>query len=208
MVLRLCQLPVSIPSSSGQSFQPMSGAAARAGSRVSFNPFFIRSILPTVDLQGLWLWYTFCFNPFFIRSILPTKEGREMKRIGFFVSIPSSSGQSFQRSGLGTSPPKTTDCFNPFFIRSILPTRQVLRGRPDRLVVSIPSSSGQSFQPHLSRGPFLNDSPCFNPFFIRSILPTRRRSLPAPRGWCPVSIPSSSGQSFQRHTGPRTSRAT
>ncbi len=119
---------------------------ARCSSSSSFNPFFIRSGLPTRMCAQNLLWDFLGFNPFFIRSGLPTTSSPSARRRGKSVSIPSSSGQVFQRrippggggwrlrfqsllhqvrssnphSGTRSSP--RTRRFNPFFIRSGLPT--------------------------------------------------------------------------------------
>ncbi len=66
------RIKVSIPSSSGQWCQrlPLEWQRRR---RNGFNPFFIRSVVPTIKF-----WVSFMdrfaqrFNPFFIRSVVPT----------------------------------------------------------------------------------------------------------------------------------------
>ncbi len=85
-----------------------------------FNPFFVRSSLPTGTAHlNLFVYDEFQsllrqvkpsnralehvevslrlgFNPFFVRSSLPTLEYERLSFAGFQVSIPSSSGQAFQ----------------------------------------------------------------------------------------------------------------
>ena len=114
-----------------------------------------------------------CFNPFFIRSILPTLAWAMNKVVIVEVSIPSSSGQSFQLTIDLKWRLRIPAGFNPFFIRSILPTLGHHRPSVRCGDVSIPSSSGQSFQPlaGTAAGIWL-ERISFNPFFIRSILPT------------------------------------
>src|SRR5262249_11847120 len=114
------------------------------------------------------------FNPFFIRAILPTL-GRNSQggARDSLVSIPSSSGQYFQPDRNSHSPRCGNMCFNPFFIRAILPTQKRQYGA----------------RHHSLR---------FNPFFIKAILPTPGQHSPPKGRITLVSIPSSSGQYFQR----------
>ncbi len=160
------------------------------------------------------------FNPFFIRSVVPSQHRYSGKATAAGVSIPSSSGQWFHpcpslsdRPGVGG--------FNPFFIRSVVPSiiRELERrnwqvvsipsssgqwfhllpswwGKNRAVLVSIPSSSGQWF--HLRKhGHQVSPSDSFNPFFIRSVVPSMMM-IPGLADRLSVSIPSSSGQWFHQ----------
>ncbi len=124
-----------------------------------------------------------CFNPFFIRSLVPTLSCRAPRQTGNGVSIPSSSGHWFPLFQRDVSSPRIF-CFNPFFIRSLVPTRkpfvprrhkikfqsllhQVTGSHPDTSlparddkIVSIPSSSGHWF-PRELRFPQLHSGDLF-----------------------------------------------
>ena len=115
----LISMELAIPSSSGQSFQQLTTAGITSAG-VTRNPFFIRSIVPTID--------NVVFGRFFKRSqsLLHqvNRSNSELEKVRVSKSclaIPSSSGQSFQHQ-----------------------QNQLQRGKHYRL--AIPSSSGQSFQ--------------------------------------------------------------
>ncbi len=211
------ELLVSIPSSSGQWCQRYHDGD-NGGVHLRFNPFFIRSVVPTPrDSLPRWM-PSPRFNPFFIRSVVPTTTWRKRS-----FSLPISFNPFFIRSVVPTS--NWDDLvasiglsFNPFFIRSVVPTRRLSWVRSPVWNVSIPSSSGQWCQlvhravegrtcdrvsipsssgqwcqllsPPISMWPV---TVSFNPFFIRSVVPTWLDSfdIAKPIG---VSIPSSSGQ--------------
>ena len=82
-------------------------------------------------------------NPFFIRSIVPTIK-TVIGAADLQVAIPSSSGQSFQQTEKEKAGERAGGR-NPFFIRSIVPTDKSSNFR-EEFGVAIPSSSGQSFQ--------------------------------------------------------------
>ena len=134
---------VSIPSSSGLTFDRGSGKAASSSS-FRFNPFFVRAHLRSSSsfcvsavlrrFQSLLrqgspsiAWcrnrlplILLCFNPFFVRAHLR--------------SVKKKSWRGTKRS-----------CFNPFFVRAHL--RSLLRRHREAIakLVSIPSSSGLTF---------------------------------------------------------------
>ncbi len=77
-LLRLIILQVSIPSSSGQGFQqPANNPALRCwASESRLNPFFVRSRIPTRQIDGaeerIKEVVEESLNPFFVRSRIPT----------------------------------------------------------------------------------------------------------------------------------------
>jgi len=115
---------------------------------VGFNPFFVRSTLPTVKTPEGEENIVFSFNPFFVRSTLPTEWD------------------------MGT-PPAFHNSFNPFFVRSTLPTEKRawlnswIGGEFQSLLRQVNSSNQASYSwlEELERI-------SFNPFFVRSTLPT------------------------------------
>ena len=113
-------------------------------------------------------------NPLLIGAVLPTIDFTVAHRFGKWVSIPFSSGQSFQHWQIAG--------YMVTGIRSQSPSH---RGSPSnfgefyskmktRIEVSIPFSSGQSFQ-HCRENAAAISGPvtCLNPLLIGAVLPTQ-----------------------------------
>ncbi len=161
---------VSIPSSSGQwcqLFLPHRKAVAPRG----FNPFFIRSVVPTVNCPYCAERGRSRFNPFFIRSVVPTLHcAQRCQHENKFQSLLHQvSGANLQSTDLLLL---RTIRFNPFFIRSVVPTwkcsvcgfKEKYRFNPFFIRSVVPTEG--------LKDPLDTFNYRFNPFFIRSVVPT------------------------------------
>ncbi len=88
-----------------------------------FNPFFIRSVVPTLNTEWQQCFTKGCFNPFFIRSVVPTGTPSQWRRkpLAEFQSLlhqVSGANMNLIQRRL-----RKEGCFNPFFIRSVVPTQ-------------------------------------------------------------------------------------
>ncbi len=189
---------VSIPSSSGQWFHPISLFLNvwQGGKFQSLLHQVSGSIVPPevptpADLLR--------FNPFFIRSVVPSVPLPMARELARSVSIPSSSGQWFHQN-TRISLPAASCQFQSLLHQVSGSIAQKVGGPHPDPEVSIPSSSGQWF--HLRnevrrdqrRGRFQSllhqvsgsigayrarvggGGKSFNPFFIRSVVPSNVRS--------------------------------
>ncbi len=137
------------------------------------------------------------FNPFFIRSVVPTASSRMRPRTCRSVSIPSSSGQWCQRqtgrdqaqgrdqvsipssSGQWCQQIDSQCCIHieAWFQSLLHQVSGANLSQAERIIqtahVSIPSSSGQWCQ-RTRATRLIRSWHSFNPFFIRSVVPTKR----------------------------------
>ena len=199
-------LLVSIPFSSGQSFQRL---PVRMPVRLP-----VRVSIPFSSGQSFQ----------HLRYLHGTGKGRN-------VSIPFSSGQSFQHFPTTCGTSTTCYCLNPLLIGAVLPTRHtfcrtVALSRLNPLLIGavLPTSSlrRSMFVTFTSQSPSHRGSPSnvgggggikdrlasLNPLLIGAVLPTVIDKFS--KSDRKVSIPFSSGQSFQRrpHDRDRPERGT
>ncbi len=142
---------VSIPSSSGQWCQPCNSLCRCYLLRQRFNPFFIRSVVPTSNGEHVSVTLKLGFNPFFIRSVVPTRL-RDIFGLDYteFQSLLHQvSGANYFRCTAGSG---HTNQFQSL-LHQVSGANSSSARRRDRLQrVSIPSSSGQWCQPSFEMG--------------------------------------------------------
>ena len=135
-----------------------------------------------------------CFSPLFIGELSSTRFARPPPGASCGVSVPSSSGNSLQRSGPGVRSGGGVVSVPSSSGNSLQRISSV--AAVNDITVSVPSSSGNSLQQYLKL-PSVPDTPRFSPLFIGELSSTATKTS-ACQGGHKVSVPSSSGNSLQQ----------
>ena len=110
-------------------------------------------------------------NPFYIRSMIPTLAKLLPMQRSDFVAIPSTSGQWFLLE-IPTSIDTTVNRRNPFYIRSMIPTYRIIALNDfGDMSQSLLHQVNDSYYIRTHRKN--NAWQSRNPFYIRSMIPTR-----------------------------------